>query len=66
MNLFKLFTQVPPNPDTMTVKIEPGNREGDKGETTYTKMIIDLQDVKKECWEKNEKIGHTAGKPNFF
>lgn len=48
--------------DGVTIKTEPGNKEGEASEISYTEIDIQLPDIKKECLQYSERIHQTAGK----
>lgn len=58
-----MFFLVLPNPDTITVKTEPGNAD-DRSNMTYTEIYIDPPGFKMKYLEDSETIVHTAGKDN--
>lgn len=49
-----------------TIKAEPGSREEDGINTSYTEIDIHLQDVKEECLEHFKSVYITTGKIDVY
>lgn len=55
-----------PNTSIVTIKTEPGTREGNGSEIPYMDIDIDHLNIKEECLENHERIAPTAGKNIYF